>query len=89
VNLQQPDVASHFKSGFGGWAMVVLLNLRAKCSLHESGSLLVMEVSFKPSQTCHDREWKEIAKERYPTSDQTWADTHPASPKVIQTRSTP
>jgi hypothetical protein len=39
-----------------------------------SGSLLVMEMSFKQGQTCHERERSEIAKERYLASGQIWVD---------------
>jgi hypothetical protein len=43
-----------------------------------------METFFKRGQTCHDRERRESAVERYLVSGQTWVDTHPASPKVGQ-----
>ena len=52
--------------------------------INGSGSLLVMEMSFKRGQTCHDKERSEIAKERYLASGQNRIDTHPASPKVSQ-----
>ena len=53
-------------------------------TLSGSGSLLVMEMSFKRGQTCHDKESSEIAKERYLAPGQNRIDTHPASPEVSQ-----
>jgi hypothetical protein len=50
-----------------------------------SGSLLVMEMSFKRGQTRRDKERSESAKERDLAPSQNRIDTHPASPEVSQT----
>jgi hypothetical protein len=46
-----------------------------------------METFFKQGQTCHDRENREVAVERYLASGQILVDTHPASPRVSQIHS--